>query len=68
MYNYFIRAKVVLQVYNLVGEKVFELVNEYQKAGSYSFNFDALNMSSGYYFYTITSGNHRETKKMLLIK
>ncbi len=37
-------------------------------AGSYNIDFDATNLSSGTYFYTLVSGNFRETKKMVLMK
>ncbi len=59
---------VNLSVYNLLGQKVAELVNSEQAAGKYSVNFDASNLSSGVYFYTLTVGNSIATKKMVLIK
>lgn len=59
---------VNLTVYNVIGQSVHELVNEYQKAGYYEVNFNANNLSSGFYIYRITSGTFSATRKMLLIK
>jgi hypothetical protein len=57
-----------LKVYNLMGELVSELVNEIREPGSYSVIFDATELPSGIYFYTISAGRYFETNKMSLIK
>ena len=67
-YNLKDEVNVVLNVYNIIGEKVASLVNEKQSAGSYSINFDASNLSSGTYFYKLIAGNFVSVKKMLLLK
>ncbi len=59
---------VSLKVYNETGKEIASLVNERQAAGSYNVDFDGSNLSSGIYFYTLTAGEFRETKKMLLVK
>jgi hypothetical protein len=59
---------VSLKVYNLIGQEVATLVNEYINVGTYKVDFDAANLTSGIYFYKITSGNYSETKKMMLMK
>jgi hypothetical protein len=59
---------VTLKIYNLLGEEVSTLVNGDLKAGTYEANFNASNLTSGIYFYTIKAGNFSETKKMLLLK
>ncbi len=59
---------VTLKVYNLLGQEVATLVNELQVSGSYEVTFDARSLSSGIYFYTLTSGNFVSTKKMILMK
>lgn len=61
-------SKVKLDVYNIIGEKVINLVNEEQSAGSYEVRFDASMLSSGVYFYTLSSSNTFMTKKMILLK
>jgi hypothetical protein len=57
-----------LAVYDIMGREVIVLVNEMKTAGNYSVTFDAANLSSGIYFYTLKSGGFVESKKMLLIK
>ncbi len=59
---------VTLKVYNTLGEEVAELVNEVKIAGVYSTDFNAENLPSGIYFYTIAAGKYTNTKKLLLIK
>ncbi|MBK9096534.1 MAG: T9SS type A sorting domain-containing protein [bacterium] len=52
----------------MLGTGVASLVNEIQEAGKYSVEFNASNLPSGIYFYTLTSGNFMETKKLILLK
>jgi hypothetical protein len=59
---------VNLSIYNLLGEKVGEVLNRELVSGSYEFTYDASSLSSGIYFYTIKAGNYSATKKMMLIK
>ncbi len=59
---------VTLEVYNLLGQSVAQLVNEELNTGSYKFEFDASNLSSGVYIYQIHIDNFVQSKKMLLIK
>jgi hypothetical protein len=61
-------SNVVINVYNVIGELIKTLVNQYQEAGIYKINFDAGGLSNGIYFYKIQSGNFVEIKKMLLLK
>lgn len=61
-------GKVNLTVYNSLGKVVSNLVNDYMEAGSYSIQFNAQNLSSGVYYYTLKAGNNVITKKMNLIK
>lgn len=62
------RAFVSLKVYDILGNKIKTLVYGEQSPGNYNINFDANNLASGIYLYTIRAGNFYETKKMLLIK
>lgn len=59
---------VSLDVFNSIGQKVATLVNETKTAGSYQVDFNASDLTSGIYFYKISSGNFTETKKMILLK
>jgi hypothetical protein len=44
------------------------LVNELKTAGKYSIQFGESSLSSGVYFYSITAGNNRHVRKMVLAK
>lgn len=60
---------VSLIIYNLLGKEVAQLVNENKSAGNYSVTFNASNLSSGLYFYSLyVNGDRIDTKKMTLIK
>ena len=59
---------VNLAIYNILGEKVAELVNEYKPVGEYSVKFDAPGLSSGIYIAKLTAGNFRQLVKMSLLK
>lgn len=59
---------VTMKVYNLLGQEVATLINEYKNAGTYNVDFDGFNLTSGVYFYTIDAGNYTATKKMILMK
>jgi hypothetical protein len=61
-------SKVSLTIYNILGQEVANLVNEEQKAGTYSVNFNASRLSSGVYFYKLQAGSFTSTKKMMLLK
>jgi hypothetical protein len=63
-----VTGKVVLSVFNLLGQEVSELVNQNQSAGLYEVTWDARNFSSGVYIYQLSSGNHSVSKKLLLLK
>lgn len=59
---------VQLKVYDVIGNEVATLVNEEKPAGSYEVTFDASQLSSGIYFYTLKAGSFTETKKMAMMK
>ncbi len=59
---------VILKVYDILGEVVTELVNGSMEAGEHSINFDAANLPSGLYFYSLRANGYTETKKMILAK
>lgn len=62
------QARVQIQVYNLLGQMVANLLDEIKPAGNYSFRFDGSSLSSGIYLYKIKAGSFVETRKMFLIK
>ena len=59
---------VTLEVFNSLGQKVTQLVNNYKSAGFYKETFDASSLSSGVYLYKLTTASYTKTNKMLLIK
>ena len=59
---------VSLKVYDVLGNEVETLVNEFRNAGSYEIDFNATSLSSGVYFYQIKAGPFIQTKKMILTK
>ncbi len=61
-------SHVKIEIYNALGQKVTELVNEYKAAGYYLVNFNASKYASGIYIYRMVAGNYQEIKKMMLIK
>ena len=68
-------SRVTLEVYNIIGERVAQLVNEQQSAGYYTVNFgtSSKNITSGIYIYKLTAAdntgkNFSSIKKMMLLK
>ncbi len=59
---------ITLKVYDILGNLVKTLVNQYQPKGRYDINFNSGNLASGVYLYRLQSGNFISTKKMLLLK
>lgn len=59
---------VTLKVYDLIGREVANLINEVRTAGNYSVSFTAAGLSSGVYFYRLTSGSFSSIKKMTVLK
>lgn len=70
--NYEIKSTglITLKVFDLIGKEVAQLVNEKQNAGSYVVDFSSteFNLPSGIYFYTLSAGEFKVTKKMVLVK
>ncbi len=59
---------VTLKVYDILGNEISTLVNKKQGAGRYKVNFNASNLTSGVYFYTLKVCNFLLTKKMILLR
>ncbi len=57
-----------LKIYDLLGNEIATLVDEYLPTGTYKVIFDASGLSSGIYFYKLQAGSFVQTKKMLLLK
>jgi photosystem II stability/assembly factor-like uncharacterized protein len=59
---------VTLKIYDLLGNEVITLVNKKLSPGKYNVTFDGSTLSSGIYFYKLTTGEFSDTKKMILFK
>ena len=61
-----------LIVYDMLGNEITKLVDEYKPAGSYEVDFQSSvgsqELASGVYIYRLTVGNFTETKKMVLLR
>ncbi|HQI42282.1 MAG: hypothetical protein B6D44_08780 [Ignavibacteriales bacterium UTCHB2] len=57
-----------LKIYNVLGKEVKTVVNENLKEGYHSVDINMSNEPSGVYLYSLSAGNFRETKKLLLLK
>jgi hypothetical protein len=75
-YGVAVKSHIVIKVFNALGSEVAILVNKEKSAGTYEVEWNASNVPSGVYFYTIHAGDpssssgqgFMETKKMLLLK
>jgi hypothetical protein len=67
-YNLPIPNEVEISIYNLVGQKVANLVSEKQLAGFYKVKWDASGFPSGAYLYKFTAGDITQIRKMILVK
>lgn len=59
---------VSLKVFNSLGEEIETLVSNELNIGNYKYDWNAENLTSGIYFYTLKAGSFVETKKMILLK
>ncbi|MBN1634622.1 MAG: T9SS type A sorting domain-containing protein [Ignavibacteria bacterium] len=63
-----VSENVTLVIYDGLGREVKRIVNQFLMPGKYAVNFSAENLSSGIYYYKMTSGNFQKVKKMILLK
>ena len=68
LYNLENESFVTLKVFDVLGKEIEVLVNENKSAGQHEIFFNAKNISSGIYFYSLTAGNIHEMKKMIVVK
>ncbi len=61
-------SDVTVAIYDITGQQVAILVNDYVPAGKYQISWDASKLTSGVYFYTMIAENFVQTKKMILLK
>ena len=61
-------SRVILKVYNVLGQEVVTLVDEEKTAGIYDVHFSAMSLSSGMYLYRLRAENFVATKRLMLLK
>lgn len=59
---------VTIKVYNAAGQEIATLVNGQMAAGNYKAIWNAANVSTGIYFYSIQAADYSKTMKMILMK
>jgi len=57
-----------IKVFDVLGNEIATLVEEYKPAGRYEVEFNAERLASGFYFYQLKAGDFLQTRKMILIK
>ena len=57
-----------IKIYDILGREITTLVNEMLSPGTYEVEWNAGNYSSGVYYYKLSAGEYKETRKMILIK
>jgi hypothetical protein len=62
------RTNVRIVIMNALGEEIAVLANETQGYGFHEVEFNAVDFSSGIYFYSLQTSQYNETKKMILMK
>ncbi len=62
------RAHVTLVIYNMLGQRVVELVNGEMEAGTHVIRFDAGGVASGVYLYRLRAGSFSQTRKFVVVK
>ena len=61
-------SKVLIKVFDILGNEIKTLVNKEKPAGTYEVNWNAANLPSGVYFYQLKAGKYLKTMKMILLK
>ena len=61
-------GNVKLTLFNILGQEIKTIVNEYKESGVHTINFDASELNSGMYIYKIEAGTFVQTRKMTLVK
>ncbi len=62
------KSFVIIRLYDILGREINTIVNEFKIEGKYTVEFDGSHLPSGVYFYRLTAGDFKSTKKMVLLK
>lgn len=63
-----VNSRVMLKIYDLLGQEIETLIDEFQDAGHKSVEWSTVNMPSGVYLYRLVAGSFSETKKVILLR
>ena len=63
-----VSSDVTINVYDILGNEIATLVDEYKPAGRYEAEFNASSLPSGVYFYQLKTSEFVQTRKMILMK
>jgi hypothetical protein len=61
-------SRIIVKIYNALGQDVITLLDEYKEAGVYNLRWNAAGLSSGVYFCRLTAGVFASTRKMTFMK
>lgn len=61
-------GNVELVIYNVLGQQVETLVDQFQPSGNYSITFQSESLPSGLYLYTLSTGSHTKTRRMTIVR
>lgn len=61
-------SKVMIQIFNVLGQEIKTLVNTKFKAGTHTVTFNGRDLPSGMYIFAMQAGNFKESKRMTLVK
>jgi hypothetical protein len=61
-------GKVRVEIFNLLGEKITTLIDEFRPSGAHALRFSAANLPSGIYGYRLTAGTNSQSRSMILIR
>ncbi len=61
-------GNIKLTLYNILGQEIKTLINEFKDSGIYTVDFNASDLNSGLYIYSLEAGSQLQTKMMTLIK
>jgi hypothetical protein len=62
------QSKVVIKVYDILGNEIATLIDDEKSVGTYDLTWNAASMPSGVYFYQLKAGDFIQTRKMILLK
>ena len=61
-------AYTTVKVYNALGKEIATVVDKFETSGNHVVSYDASNLPSGIYFYTMKTPEFTQTKKMALVR